>query len=217
MGMRTERPLREHTSSRGPGALWTLLGVALLAILLVGSGNLPQLARSSRFARAYPGRPLKPVSDLEATLLPPPPVDDEYFPCSDCHEDELADPRRRELDEHENIQLAHGDLWCLDCHQSDQRDLLHLSDSSPVAMAESWRLCSRCHAKKIPEWRAGIHGKRTGSWWGPKEFWSCVVCHDPHAPLFKPLRPEPPPVPAGEIQLRTADEGELEEGDDAQG
>ena len=137
-------------------------------------------------------------------MRPPPPIDDEYFPCSDCHEDELADPRRRELDEHDNIKLAHGDLWCLDCHQSDQRDLLHLSDASPVEMTESWRLCTRCHAKRISDWRAGIHGKRTGSWWGPKEVFTCVACHDPHSPLFKPLSPKPPPTPAGEIRLRKA-------------
>jgi hypothetical protein len=215
--MPPERSNQQNTSSKGRRTLWAALGIALLAVALMGSGSLPNAPSRSRYARAYPGRPLTPVSDAVATLLPPPPVDDEYFPCSDCHEDELADPRPRELDEHDDIELAHGDLWCLDCHQSDERDLLHLSDASPVEMAESWRLCSRCHAKKMPEWRAGIHGKRTGNWWGPKEFWSCVVCHDPHAPLFKPLTPKPPPTPAGEIRFRTADEPELKEVADEQG
>jgi hypothetical protein len=132
-------------------------------------------------------------------LLPPPPIDDEYFPCEDCHEDEPADREVRELDEHDEVELEHGDLWCLDCHQEDQRDLLHLSDASPVEMSESWRLCTRCHAKKIPDWRAGVHGKRTGYWWGPKETRTCVACHDPHSPLFKSLEPKPPPIPATEI------------------
>ena len=185
-GLRRAPPL-----ARRP--VWLLLMIAALAILLAGADDW---SRPSNSDEGYPSRPLQPEVEPEPVLLPPPPIDDEYFPCSDCHEDELADPERRELDEHDYIELAHGDLWCLDCHQSDQRDLLHLSDASPVDMEESWRLCTRCHAKKIPDWRAGVHGKRTGYWRGTKEYQTCVVCHDPHSPLFKPLEPMPPPVPA---------------------
>jgi hypothetical protein len=158
----------------------------LLAIALLGAEDW---SRPSNRDEGYPSRPLQPEVEAEPVLLPPPPIDDEYFPCSDCHEDELADPERRELDEHDDIELAHGDLWCLDCHQSDQRDLLHLSDASPVHMDESWRLCTRCHAKRIPD--------------------SCVVCHDPHSPLFKPMEPKPPPIPVG--QIRPSKRAELEE------
>jgi hypothetical protein len=168
-----------------------LLGVAVIGIALISQGG------EGRGDREYPSRPLGP--EPEPVLLPPPPVDDEYFPCEDCHEGELPDPLVRELDEHDYIELKHGDLWCLDCHDVAQRDLLHLSDASPVQMEESWRLCTRCHAKKIPDWRAGVHGKRTGYWRGPKEYLTCVVCHDPHSPLFKPLEPKPPPTPAAEI------------------
>jgi hypothetical protein len=174
----------------------TLLAVAAVAAVVSIAAGGP-FGKSS--AREYPSRPLGP--DSEPVLVPPPPIDDEYFPCEDCHEDERADPVVRELDEHDNIELAHGDLWCLDCHDSDQRDLLHLPDASPVKMAESWRLCSRCHAKKMPDWRAGVHGKRRGNWRGPKEQLVCVACHTPHAPLFKPLEPKPPPTPASEVHL----------------
>lgn len=187
---------------------WAMLAVVFLVVALISSGALPRLQREER---PYPSRTLAPEVEPEPVMMPPPPIDDDYFPCSDCHEDEPADPERRELDEHDNIKLAHGDLWCLDCHQSDQRDLLHLSDASPVEMSESWRLCTRCHAKKIPEWRAGVHGKRVGSWWGPKEYWTCVKCHDPHSPLFKPLTPKPPPVAAEDIQLNRSPERELED------
>jgi len=175
-------------------AVFAILAFAVLAVVFVASGG----PFGKHTARGYPSRPLGP--DSEAALVPPPPIDEEYFPCEDCHEGETADPRVRELDEHDNIKLAHGDLWCLDCHDRDQRDLLHLSDASPVEMAESWRLCSRCHAKKIPDWRAGVHGKRRGDWRGPKEYLTCVSCHDPHSPLFKPLAPKPPPEPAREMQ-----------------
>ena len=175
-------------------AVLAILAFAALAVLFIAVGG--PFGKSS--AREYPSRPLGP--DSEAVLVSPPPIDDEFFPCEDCHEGESADPFARELDEHDSIELAHGDLWCLDCHDRDQRDLLHLSDASPVEMAESWRLCTRCHAKKIPDWRAGVHGKRRGNWRGPKEYLTCVACHDPHSPLFKPLEPKPPPTPAREIQ-----------------
>jgi hypothetical protein len=193
-----ERPKLETTVRWQSRGLWALLGLALLAVALLSSGGLPPLGGVPHsYASPLPG------PEGEEVMLPPPPIDDEYFPCSDCHEDEPADRTRRELDEHDDIVLAHGDLWCLDCHQSDQRDLLHLSDASPVEMKESWRLCTRCHAKKIPDWRAGVHGKRTGGWRGAKEYRTCVFCHDPHSPLFKQLEPKPPPMPADEIQVRT--------------
>ncbi len=185
--------------SLSPPVRWTIVGIAVLAVgfFALGGGPLKQST-----VRAYPSRPLAP--EPEPVLLAPPPVDDEFFPCEDCHEGESADPEVRELDEHEHVKLKHGDLWCLDCHDRDQRDLLHLSDDSPVEMSESWRLCTRCHAKRIPDWRAGVHGKRTGYWSGRKEYRTCVVCHDPHSPLFKPLAPKPPPIPASQIHSPTA-------------
>ncbi len=197
--MASRPPELKHAlpGERRPG--WPVLGIAVLALALIGADGW---WRPSNSGQGYPPRPLQPESEPEPMVLPPPPIDDEYFPCSDCHEDQLADPERRDLDEHAYIELAHGDLWCLDCHDSDQRDLLHLSDASPVRMEESWRLCTRCHARRIPDWRAGVHGKRTGSWWGPKEYRTCVTCHDPHSPLFKPLEPKPPPVAAGDARAR---------------
>ena len=194
---------RSPTRDRRP--LWPVLGIAVLTIALLGADDW---WRPSNSDAGYPPRPLQPESEPESMLLPPPPIDDEYFPCSDCHEDELADPERRELDEHDSVELAHGDLWCLDCHQADQRDLLHLSDASPIRMEESWRLCTRCHARRIPTWRAGVHGRRTGYWWGAKEYRTCVACHDPHSPLFKPLGPKPPPVAVGLIRSSHGAESE---------
>ncbi len=205
------QPGRRRRASGAQRPRGLTLAVAILSMALLGSseggppssegGFVPPEGPKFRNPRPYPSRPLP--ADEEARLVPPPPISDEYFPCNDCHEDEPADPRQRELDEHEDVKIQHGDLWCLDCHQSDQRDLLHLSDRSPVQMEESWLLCTRCHAKKIPDWRAGVHGKRTGNWRGPKDYLTCVACHDPHAPLFEPLAPMPAPRPATGIKLRT--------------
>ena len=45
----------------------------------------------------------------------------------------------------------------------------------------------------LMDWRAGVHGRRSGLWNGKKSYLLCVHCHNPHSPRFKPLAPEPPP------------------------
>jgi hypothetical protein len=176
---------------------WALLGAAFVALLLLLSIRCAQGPQS---ARAYPSRALPP--EPQPLLRAPPPMDDEYFPCSDCHEDEPTDRTVRKLeDEHDELALAHGETWCLDCHDADHRDELHLADDRRVEFDESWRLCTQCHGVKLADWRAGVHGKRTGNWWGPKEYWSCVACHDPHSPRYQALEPMRPPTRPEQIRL----------------
>lgn len=176
---------------------WVFLGAAFIAVLLLFS---IRCAHGPQTARAYPSRELAP--EPQPVLLAPPPMDDEFFPCSDCHENEPTDRTVRKLeDEHDDLVLAHGTTWCLDCHDADHRDELHLADGSRVGFEESWRLCTQCHGAKLADWRAGVHGKRTGSWWGAKEYWSCVACHDPHSPRFKSIEPMPPPTRPDQIRL----------------
>ncbi len=126
-----------------------------------------------------------------------PPMSSRIFPCMDCHADRKPDPTPRKLeDEHDEIVLKHGgqDRWCFDCHVVDNRDVLHLAGGQTIPMTESYRLCGQCHGDKLRDWRVGVHGKRTGSWSGKKQYLLCVHCHDPHVPRFKPLAPLPPPV-----------------------
>jgi hypothetical protein len=201
------------TASRGgevdihPGyrvGTWAFLGAAFVGVLLLFSIRCAQGPQTSR---DYPSRSLPPEPRM--VLLAPPPMDDDYFPCSDCHEDEPTDRTVRELeDEHEDLELTHGETWCLDCHDTDQRDELHLADERRVPFEESWRLCTQCHGSKLADWRAGVHGKRSGHWWGPREYWNCVACHDPHAPAFTPLEPLPPPARPETITLATRPEQE---------
>jgi hypothetical protein len=105
---------------------------------------------------------------------------------------------RRELTEfHTDIELKHdeGHRWCLDCHDAAERDSLHLASGERVSFDESYRLCGQCHGEKLRDWRAGVHGRRTGSWNGHKQYLLCAHCHNPHAPRFRPLIPMPPPTP----------------------
>lgn len=173
-------------------ATWSLLGGAVLLVLVLLS---VQVGFDPDASRVYASRTLPP--EPEPVLLAAPEIDDEYLPCSDCHErGDLAEREMRELeDEHDEMDFAHGDLWCYSCHNPDplQREKLRLSDGRQVAFEDSWRLCTQCHGKKLADWRAGVHGKRTGHWWGPKEYRTCVTCHDPHDPPFKPIKPMPPP------------------------
>ena len=104
--------------------------------------------------------------------------------------------KRRELkEEHTNIKLHHAESmrWCLDCHDAGNRDKLKLASGDLIDFTESYILCGQCHGTNYRDWKAGIHGKRTGYFDGKKMYYLCVHCHNPHDPKFKPLKPEPPP------------------------
>ena len=129
--------------------------------------------------------------------VPKPPFTPGIYPCSECHKEIKPNPKRRELkDEHTNIVLNHaqGQRWCLDCHDIANRDKLRLVNGERISFDESYRLCGQCHGDKYRDWKAGVHGKRTGMWNGEKQYLLCVHCHNPHDPRFKPLQPLPPPV-----------------------
>jgi len=128
--------------------------------------------------------------------VPPPPFSEGIFPCSSCHADLPVNRTRRTLTEmHDDIVLTHDEehRWCLDCHDAVNRDSLHLASGELVSFDESYRLCGQCHGEKLRDWRAGVHGRRTGYWNGPKQYLLCAHCHNPHQPRFKPIAPKPAP------------------------
>ena len=134
---------------------------------------------------------------LPEFVVPPPPFSEDIFPCSECHADMEADPTRRELEEHteiaEGFNHAKEQRWCLDCHNADDRDKLRLVNGNLISFEESYLLCGQCHGTIFRDWKAGVHGKRTGEWDGKKLYRLCVHCHNPHQPRFKPISPLPPP------------------------
>lgn len=200
-------PTGRNGETPGPAQLagWLITGAAAL-------GAVAALALGWRTGPAEPIRderralPAEPEPTLVTTPLP------DYYPCNDCHEDEPIDRTVRVMEfEHEDLELAHGDLWCFHCHQAEDRDVLHLADGGQVDFEESWRLCTQCHGEKLADWRAGVHGRRTGHWWGPKRFDTCVACHAAHAPRFSPLAPRPPPVNPHQIVWRAASDASQED------
>ena len=133
----------------------------------------------------------------EELEVPPPPFSPGIFPCSNCHGMMPTNPERRDLTGfHTEIDLQHDEehRWCLDCHDAENRDQLHLASGEPVSFQESYRLCGQCHGEKYRDWRAGVHGRRTGDWNGHKTYLLCAHCHNPHSPRFEPLEPEPAPI-----------------------
>ena len=142
---------------------------------------------------------------LEGIEVPKPPFSEGVFPCTACHDGKQVkvNTQRRELGMHSEVELKHGpeSRWCLDCHDANSRDNLHLASGEKVAFTESFKLCGQCHGDKFRDWRVGIHGKRTGSWNGAKQYLLCVHCHNPHSPHFAPLKPMPPPTRPENIKL----------------
>ena len=192
----------DHDPDRGRHApiqltIWSVIVLAVVAIVALFTVRLEHQPETTR---DYPPRPL--IADGEVTLLPAPEVDDEYLPCMDCHdsEDRYTGPIPRELEyEHEDMEFEHGNIWCLHCHNPENPNELRLADASLVPFEDSWQLCTQCHGKKLPEWRAGVHGKVTGHWRGDREYVTCVSCHDPHSPPTGKIDAKPRPKRPEEI------------------
>jgi hypothetical protein len=194
----------DHDSDRLAPIQLTIWSVITLAIVVIAGLFTVRLEHQPETTRNYPPRPL--IADGESVLLPAPEVDDEYLPCDDCHSDPdlQQGPAPRELEyDHEDTQLAHGNLWCRHCHDFENPNNLRLADASLVSFEDSWKLCTQCHGKKLPEWRAGVHGKVTGHWRGEREYVTCVACHEPHSPPTGLIDAEPKPKRPEEIFLRT--------------
>jgi len=141
--------------------------------------------------------------DSNLIAVASPPFSEFIFPCSRCHKNIEPNHKRRELVwAHDNIKLEHDEKnrWCLDCHDANNRDKLHLADGRLLDFTESYKLCGQCHGPTLRNWLAGEHGKRTGSWEGQKQYLLCVNCHNPHSPRFKPLEPLPRPMKPSELR-----------------
>ena len=186
-----------------------MAGFALLAPVLLLGRTLQSPARGTA-AGARAEQPAAPAQAQTATSaqvpagptpserleVPPPPFSEDVFPCSFCHVDLKTNPKRRFIEDHEDIVLKHDEKnrWCLDCHDSADRDVLHLASGEKVPFEESYRVCGQCHGEKYRDWRAGVHGRRTGQWNGEKRYLLCVHCHSPHQPQFKPMKPLAAPL-----------------------
>lgn len=173
-------------------------GPVLAGLFLFGCGQGDQPAESTAEHAAPNTGAVQEVENLsEGVEVPPPPFSAGIFPCSNCHGMMPVNRERRDLTIfHTDIVLHHDEdnRWCLDCHDAENRDQLHLASGAPVPFEESYRLCGQCHGEKYRDWRAGVHGRRSGRWDGHKTYLLCAHCHNPHSPRFQPIEPKPAPV-----------------------
>jgi uncharacterized CHY-type Zn-finger protein len=142
-----------------------------------------------------------------------------FMPCTNCHDGQMVpyptSKEPRQLSMHQDIvgdsmklQHGRGAIWCLDCHNSTNRDTLIDHKGSEISFNQPQRLCGKCHGQIYSDWREGIHGKRIGMWakGGMKRWWVCTECHNPHmvqVKRFEPIKPEPKP---DYPRTRTADD-----------
>jgi len=134
--------------------------------------------------------------------------------CKTCHDGKIVpapkSKKPRLISMHQDIvknslELMHGRgaIWCLDCHSATNRNHLVDREGNEFSFNQPQKLCGSCHGENYIDWRAGVHGKRIGSWatGGKKRWWVCTECHNPHTVQvnrFNPLKPEPPPpLPRG--------------------
>jgi len=195
------------------------LTLLFCALLLPAIGTTGWLA-SARFSFAEREVQKEPVSGEEAgnreaskadspqdasqeIQVPPPPFSEGIFPCMDCHADLEPNPNRRKLEDfHEDIILRHDEKnrWCLDCHDERDRNRLRLASGKTIPFEESYRLCGQCHGPNLRDWKAGVHGKRTGRWDGKsRRYLLCVHCHNPHHPKFPLIQAMPTPIPPDKL------------------
>lgn len=123
-----------------------------------------------------------------------------FYPCTTCHAAMTPNPTPRKLNSPHPAALPHGNgrIWCLDCHQIDNRDVLHTLSGQQVDFNDAYLVCGQCHFPRQKDWYFGGHGKRAANWKGERVLFNCTHCHDPHDPTLKPREPSPkPPIRAG--------------------
>lgn len=118
----------------------------------------------------------------------------EMYPCDDCHTSETDyHPTPRKLVEEHTKMKSHfarheDDGWCLRCHKSGNYLKLTLINGKEISFNDAHLLCSECHSNIYKDWQHNEHGKRVGSWKGPRQVYSCTACHQAHEPKYKHLK-----------------------------
>lgn len=194
------------------GFAWDLGGQRLMALNVVSSASA-EGASASQIASAGQAEVGESEVDprwwsgstvREPGLIPRTRVGTFEYDCGDCHqhfsvpESPSGGQQRRLVAEHTQIDLDHGSNdRCLNCHRRENVGGFADHDGSEIPYSKSEDLCRKCHGPKFRDFRAGIHGGTSGYWNGSADASpraTCIGCHDPHSPRFKPIKPAPGPI-----------------------
>ena len=98
-----------------------------------------------------------------------------FYPCSQCHQYWKTNPQPRVLAPVHDVGLKHGQgrLWCLVCHDPEDRNSLRTVRGTKVDFDQAWRVCGQCHSARQKDWYFGAHGKRVENWQGEAERYNC--------------------------------------------
>lgn len=120
------------------------------------------------------------------------------YRCNDCHQTlEISSVQKSFFSAHEDIILKHGvNNYCLTCHSANNMEALVDIHNNDITFSQSHITCLKCHGPIYRDWENGVHGRMNDFWdqgKGEVRKLTCVACHDPHQPKFKPMKPAPAP------------------------
>lgn len=181
---------------------WLLLAVSAAFILA------SWFFYSNRSAAAAPGKDAFVVKPEHYDTAPVRAVgkrlETEGMACGDCH-DPAAGPSANDPrvapEVHAKVVLKHGpNDRCFNCHNNGKRDFFAADGGGTIPFSKLETLCRKCHGTTYRDWVQGIHGRRNGYWdkaAGEQKTLTCIACHNPHDPAFKPMTAAPPPQRSG--------------------
>lgn len=186
------RALHKH-----PGASRASSLLPVLTIFALTSCSAPDRSPPDLYERDLSGgiHDTTPVYPLKGTLALH--RDGDAYECTMCHDELRNEMGTASLQvEHADIQYAHGlNDHCLHCHNPKNPDVFIDHDGTEIGGDQSTTLCAKCHGTTFRDWGIGIHGRENGYWdrtRGPANKLTCIECHDPHAPRFPQMKPDPP-------------------------
>ena len=133
-----------------------------------------------------------------------------FYPCDQCHAAMEPNAEIRQLNVMHEAEIEHGRgrIWCMSCHDFENRNYLTTLLNEAVDFDESHVVCGGCHSNRHRDWAFGVHGKRVANWQGERTVYNCTHCHNAHSPAIEARAPSPaPPVRAG-LELQPREEHE---------
>lgn len=187
---------------RGYGSL--AAGAPLLSLVTVLTMMVAPRAVAEESAEALEPIRFEGYPDAPEVLVVPRKDELFFYPCDQCHASMEANPEIRQLDtvHHAEIEHGRGRIWCLSCHDLEDRNYLTTLLNERVDFDEAYVVCGGCHANRQKDWMFGAHTKRVDNWSGDRTQYSCTHCHDAHNPAIESRAPEPAPRARAGLELK---------------